>query len=92
MNGVMSGIAVFLLLSTVAGLVRVWCGPTAPDRMLATLLFGTTGTAILLLLAEVLSNPSIRDAAIVLALLAAVSTIIFVRGWNVDSLHQGSPK
>jgi multicomponent Na+:H+ antiporter subunit F len=84
MNGVMSGFAVFLLVSTVAGTVRVWRGPTAPDRMLATLLFGTTGTAILLLLAEILPNPSIRDAAIVLALLAAITTIIFVRRWKVD--------
>jgi multicomponent Na+:H+ antiporter subunit F len=53
--------------------------------MLATLLFGTTGTAILLILAEVMSNPSIRDAAIVVALLAAISTIVFARGWSDDS-------
>ena len=82
MSTLMSGIAAFLLLNIIAGLVRVWRGPTAPDRMLATLFFGTTGTAILLLLAEVMSNPSIRDAAIVLALLAAISTIVFVRGWS----------
>lgn len=82
MIGLMSAVVTFLLLNIIAGLIRVWRGPTAPDRMLATLLFGTTGTAILLILAEVMSIPAIRDAAIVLALLAAISTIVFVRGWS----------
>jgi multicomponent Na+:H+ antiporter subunit F len=88
MSGLMAGIAAFLLLNILVGLVRVWQGPTAPDRMLATLLFGTTGTAILLLLAEVMSNPSIRDTAIVLALLAAIATIVFVRGWSDDRANE----
>jgi len=82
MNEFMSAIAAFLLLNILVGIVRVWRGPTVPDRMLAALLFGTTGTAILLILAEVMASPSIRDAAMVLALLAAISTIVFVRGWR----------
>lgn len=82
MNELMSGVAAFLLLNIVAGMARVWRGPSVPDRMLAALLFGTTGTAILLIMAEVMSSPPIRDAAMVLAVLAAISTIVFVRGWR----------
>ncbi len=91
MNELMSAVAAFLLLNIGTGLVRVWRGPSTPDRMLATLLFGTTGTAILLILAEVMSNPSIRDAAMVLALLSAISTIVFVRGWRSDIARGSEP-
>jgi multicomponent Na+:H+ antiporter subunit F len=81
MSGFVLIVALFLLVNVVVGLARVWLGPTAPDRMLATLLFGTTGTAILLLLAEGMSIPAVRDVATVLALLAAISTVVFVRCW-----------
>ncbi len=77
----MIGLALFLLLNVAAGLVRVWWGPTVPDRMLAAQLLGTTGTAILLLLAEGLTQPTLRDVALVLALLASISTVVFVRRW-----------
>jgi multicomponent Na+:H+ antiporter subunit F len=88
MNGFVLGVAVFLLINIVAGLLRVWRGPTAPDRMLAAQLFGTTGAAILLLLAEGLSMPSLRDVAIVAALLASISTVVFVRRWASSSREQ----
>ncbi len=83
MNGFVLAVALFLLLNVVAGLVRVWQGPTAADRMLAAQLFGTTGTAILLLLAEGLSRPAVRDVALVAALLASISTVVFVRRWAI---------
>jgi multicomponent Na+:H+ antiporter subunit F len=82
MNGFVLSVALFLLLNIVAGLVRVWRGPTSPDRMLAAQLFGTTGVAILLLLAEGLALPSLRDVAIEAALLASISTVVFVRRWT----------
>lgn len=88
MNGLMVGVALFLLLNIVAGLLRVWWGPTAPDRMLAAQLFGTTGAAILLLLAEGLSMPSLRDVAIVAAMLASISTIVFERRWASSSREE----
>jgi len=78
-------IAFFLMLNVFAGLLRVWWGPTAADRMLAAQLFGTTGTAVLLLLAEGLSNASLRDVGLVSALLAAISTVVFVRRWACPS-------
>jgi multicomponent Na+:H+ antiporter subunit F len=84
MNGFILGVALFLLLNIVAGLLRVSAGPTSPDRMLAAQLFGTTGAAILLLLAQCLSISSLRDVALVLALLASISTVVFVRRWPID--------
>ena len=78
------GVCAFLLLNILAGLVRVLRGPTPADRMLSAQLFGTTGVAILLLLAEALSAPALRDVALVLALLSAVAVAAFVRrAWNV---------
>lgn len=73
-------VALFLLLTLGAGLVRVVRGPSRADSMLAAQLFGTTGVAILLLLAEALAAPALRDAALVLALLAILATVAFVRG------------
>jgi multicomponent Na+:H+ antiporter subunit F len=75
----MTALAFFLLLNVFGGLVRVLRGPTAADRMLAAQLFGTTGVAILLLLAEGLGQPALRDVALVFALLAAVAAAVFVR-------------
>lgn len=72
------GLALLLLLTIVAGLVRVLRGPTAADRMLAAQLFGTTGVAILLLLGQAFAAPALWDAALVFALLAAVAAVAFV--------------
>jgi multicomponent Na+:H+ antiporter subunit F len=85
-----AGVALFLLLTVVAGLVRVARGPAPADRMLAAQLFGTTGVAILLLLSAALDSPPLRDAALVFAILAAVVAVTFVkRGWTADAL--GAP-
>lgn len=73
------GMALFLLLNLLAGLVRVFRGPTLVDRMLTVQLFGTTAVAILMLLAEGLAAPALRDVALLFALLAALSIVAFVR-------------
>jgi multicomponent Na+:H+ antiporter subunit F len=75
-------LAAFLVLTLAAGLVRIVHGPTAADGMLAAQLFGTTGVGILLLLADAMAAPALRDVALALALLAALASIAFVRcGW-----------
>jgi multicomponent Na+:H+ antiporter subunit F len=77
------GVATFLLLNLAAGLWRVMRGPTSADRMLAAQLFGTTAVATLLLLAEGMGEPALRDIALVFALLAAVAAVAFVqRVWS----------
>jgi len=70
--------SLILLLALVLGVWRVWLGPTLADRMLAAQLFGTTGVALLLLLAELMAQPALRDVALVLALLAVMATVAFV--------------
>lgn len=73
------GVAVFLLLNILVGLARVLLGPTSADRMLSAQLFGTTGAATLLLLAQGLSAPPLRDVALVLVLVSVVAAVAFVR-------------
>jgi multicomponent Na+:H+ antiporter subunit F len=76
-------VALFLLLNLAAALLRVARGPGAADRMLAALLFGTTGVAILVLGAGTPDQAPIADVALVLALLAAIAGIAFARrAWH----------
>lgn len=71
-----------LLLAFAGGLVRVLLGPTAADRMTAGQLFGTCGVATVLLLGEVTGSSAARDVALVLAVLAAVTTFAFAHLWS----------
>ncbi|MFO7494163.1 MAG: monovalent cation/H+ antiporter complex subunit F [Desulfobacterales bacterium] len=72
-------VACFLLVTMLAGLARVFLGPQQEDRIMAMQLFGTTGVAILLLLAEALDAPAVRNVALVFALLAVLAVVAFVR-------------
>ncbi|GAB6061059.1 monovalent cation/H+ antiporter complex subunit F [Desulfonatronum parangueonense] len=74
------GVACFLLVTMIVGLVRVFRGPNQEDRVVAVQLFGTTGVAIVLLLAVAFDAPAIRNAALVFALLAVLAVVAFVRG------------
>jgi multicomponent Na+:H+ antiporter subunit F len=86
MNAVLEAFALILLLSVAIGLLRVWQGPGFADRMLAAQLLGTTGVAILLLLAAPLGLPALLDVALVLALLALLAVLAFVaRLWDPDA-------
>jgi len=78
-------LAAFLLLNLCAALLRVMRGPTAADRVLAALLFGSTGVAILLLLSEAGGDAALIDVALVFALLAAITGAAFAqRAWRHD--------
>lgn len=93
MNSLEGSLALFLLLNLLAALFRAARGPTAADRMLAALLFGTTGVGILLLLAhagmagdKALVNTTLIDVALILALLAAIAGIAFARrAWRDEA-------
>ncbi|TLX54253.1 portal protein [Stutzerimonas nosocomialis] len=71
--------AVFLLLTIFLGLARIFRGPGRVDRLLAVQLFGTSGTALLLVLAQWQDEPAYRDVALVLALLAAMVSAALVQ-------------
>lgn len=70
--------ALWLLAMLVLGLLRIWWGPSVADRMLAAQLFGTTGVALLLLLAQFQGQSALRDVALALALLSVLATVAFV--------------
>lgn len=73
------GVALFLLLTVVTGMIRIINGPTVADRMMAAQLFGTCGLAILLVLAKGMNMPELIDIALAFSLLATLATITFVR-------------
>jgi len=72
-------VATFLLLSVVVGLVRILRGPTARDRIMALMLLGTTGVALLIVLAAATGVAALRDGALALVALAALVVIVRIR-------------
>jgi multicomponent Na+:H+ antiporter subunit F len=81
--------ALIILLTLIAGLARLFVGPTRADRMLAAQLGGTACVAIFALLAHALDQPFLFDLALVFAILAGVSTVAFVRlTWQKPSSKQ----
>ncbi|MFO7726879.1 MAG: monovalent cation/H+ antiporter complex subunit F [Desulfonatronovibrio sp.] len=79
MDNFFLGMALFLVLNILAGLWRVAKGPDQADRMVSAQLFGTTGVATLLLLAQALESIYIRNAALIFALLTVMAVLAFVR-------------
>jgi multicomponent Na+:H+ antiporter subunit F len=91
MNTLALAIALFLLANLVVALIAAARGPTPADRMLMAMLFGTTGTAVLALLAAagddtlLLASLALVDVALLLALLAAIGGIAFAkRAWHAE--------
>ena len=85
--------AVALLLTIVVGLGHVFRQPGRADSLLAALLFGSTGVALVLVLGKGLGLDRALDIALVFALLAAVLGVAFVlRGWpDNDSKEDPNP-
>lgn len=79
MTGLELPLTLFLLANLLAALVRSAHGPTAADRMLVALLFGSTGVGVLLLLGYAQRAPELVDVALTLALLAAIAGMAFAR-------------
>ncbi len=76
-------LATLLLGNLLLPLWWVLRGPTAADRMLVALLFGTSGVAVLLLLAQALAAEPLVDVALVFAVLAAITGVAFAqRAWR----------
>jgi multicomponent Na+:H+ antiporter subunit F len=83
-------VAVVLLLTMVLGLGHVFRQSGRADSLLAALLFGSTGVALVLVLGKGLDLVRAVDIALVLALLAAVLGVAFVmRGWPEDDAPGG---
>ena len=85
-------LAVFLLTNLLIAMLLVSRGQTPADQMLVALLFGTTGVALLLLLAYTENVPALVDVALVFALLAAITGVAFVqRAWRREEGEDGHP-
>ncbi len=78
MTHFLAAILILLLVSILAGLIRVLRGPAPAERMLAAQLFGTAAVAIILILSQLMAMPALLDVAMVFALLAAVTLLAFV--------------
>jgi multicomponent Na+:H+ antiporter subunit F len=78
-------IALLLLMSSlVLGMVRALKGPSLEDRLLAILLLGTGGVAILLVLSVSMQLSALLDVGLVLMLLAAVAAAAMTRRESED--------
>lgn len=76
-------VAVVLLASLGGALWRVWRGPLQTDRMMAAQLIGTSGVAVLIVLAA-LQDWTLLVVAFALALLAALAAVGFVKAESPD--------
>ena len=72
-------LALLLLVSIAASLWRILKGPRQVDRMMGAQLIGTSGVALVLLLAAATGDPTKLDVALVLALLAAFAALAFAK-------------
>jgi multicomponent Na+:H+ antiporter subunit F len=82
MTGFELPVALLLLINLAVAMGRAARGPTAADRMLMALLFGSTGVGILVLIAYAGGSRALVDVALVLALLAAITGVAFAkRAW-----------
>lgn len=66
-----------VLLLTGLGLAALWRGGADIDRMLALQLLGSGAIAVLLLIAPAMGEPALIDAALLLALLAALAACAY---------------
>jgi multicomponent Na+:H+ antiporter subunit F len=64
----------FVLLTVLAGLVRLLRGPTIVDRISALQLVGSGGTVALVLLSFGLETPAYMDVALIMAILATFAS------------------
>jgi len=85
-----AAVALVLALAMVASLLRLVRGPSAVDRMMSAQLLSTAGVALVLTLAA--GHPAAQGltVALVLALLAVIGGITFVRRFMPGD-HRGDP-
>lgn len=76
MSAFLLGAAAVLVLNVVLALVRVTRGPHLSDRLAGLLLMGTTGAMVLVVLAQALDEPGLRDAALGVVALAALMVVV----------------
>lgn len=77
---VTTNVVMFMLaLSAAIVFVRLWRGPSLPDRVVATDLLGTLIVGLLVVGAAASGQRAFMDAAIIIALIGFVSNIAYAR-------------
>lgn len=79
----MTMVTIGILASLGAALLRVWHGPGRADRMMGAQLAGTSGVAVLLLMAP-MKGWAALDVALILSLFAALAAVGFVKAVSAD--------
>tara|TARA_R110002167_G_scaffold71691_5_gene202132 strand:+ start:2793 stop:3077 length:285 start_codon:yes stop_codon:yes gene_type:complete len=79
MNVLYICVIIVLLFCLAGGLYRVLVGPDNSNRMLASQLFGTIGVTIVVLLAFLQANELLINLALVIALLASITVVAFLK-------------
>lgn len=75
-----TNIVMFVLAMAAAVVfVRLWKGPSLPDRVIATDLLGTIAVGLLVVGAAASGQRAFMDAAVIIALIAFVSNIAYAR-------------
>lgn len=69
----------FMGLAVLAGMTRMFLGPTVPDRVVAADTLATITTVGLVWLAHQFANPIYLDIALVYGVLAFVSVVVIAR-------------
>ena len=75
-GALIGGAAAFVVFAFV-GLYRVYTGPTNPDRVIATNVFGTNTVIVIAFVAAAFQEPVFLDVALVYALLNFLLSIAF---------------
>jgi multicomponent Na+:H+ antiporter subunit F len=81
--------ALALLISVAVGLLRLLASRDPVERLLVLQLLGTTVVAVVLLLAQGLGRPGLRDLALVFGLLAATVAVAFARYGRLHAERDG---
>jgi multicomponent Na+:H+ antiporter subunit F len=71
--------AVVLIILMIGAIIRLFIGPTLPDRIIAVDTINTMTVAVLIVLAVYYQQFIFIDVAIVYALLSFVSTLYFAK-------------
>ncbi len=80
MSTTVTSVAMFMLaLAAAMAVIRLLRGPSAPDRVVAVDLLGTLSVSLLVVGAAASGQQAFLDAAVIIALIAFVSTIAYAQ-------------
>jgi multicomponent Na+:H+ antiporter subunit F len=90
-NLLLGALLVFLVANMLAGIVLVFRSRIGTP-LLAAQLFGSLGVGVLLVLAQLMGEPALRDVALLFALLGGMAAMAFsTRRWSAGRRTDSDP-